>query len=165
MVSEIGVSPAQAVRATVSPIKSWMMWVPSVAMMLSSLLSYVDRQVLAVLSPMILHDTGLSAQAYANALSAFSIFYMIGNPMFGSFLDFIGLRKGMFIAVSLRAVASTAHAWRNAAAPTGDYRFVSLSSMRRLRCRLASSLPSSSGWNSPYPAATSRCGGTPRLIR
>ena len=79
------------------------MWVPSVAMMLSSLLSYVDRQVLAVLSPMILHDTGLSAQAYANALSAFSIFYMIGNPLFGSFLDFIGLRKGMFAAVSLRA--------------------------------------------------------------
>ncbi len=38
------------------------MWVPSVAMMLSSLLSYVDRQVLAVLSPMILRDTGLSAQ-------------------------------------------------------------------------------------------------------
>ena len=79
--------------------------------MLSSLLSYVDRQVLAVLSPMILHDTGLSAQAYADALSAFSIFYMIGNPLFGSFLDFIGLRKGMFVAVSLRAIASTAHAW------------------------------------------------------
>ena len=79
--------------------------------MLSSLLSYVDRQVLAVLSPMILHDTGLSAQAYANALSAFSIFYMIGNPLFGSFLDFVGLRKGMFAAVSLRAIASTAHAW------------------------------------------------------
>ncbi len=31
--------------------------------------------------------------------------------MFGSFLDFIGLRKGMFTAVSLRAIASTAHAW------------------------------------------------------
>lgn len=87
------------------------MWVPSVAMLLSSLLSYVDRQVLAVLSPMILHDTGLTAQAYADALSAFSIFYMIGNPLFGSFLDFVGLRKGMFVAVSLRAAASTAHAW------------------------------------------------------
>ena len=80
-------------------------------MMLSSLLSYVDRQTLAVLSPTILHDTGLSAQEYANALAAFQVLYMIGNPLFGSFLDFIGLRKGMFIAVSLRAIASTAHAW------------------------------------------------------
>ncbi len=36
---------------------------------------------------------------------------MIGNPVFGSFLDFVGLRKGMFTAVSMRAIASTAHAW------------------------------------------------------
>ncbi len=111
MVSDIDVSPAQTIGAATSPSTSWTMWVPSVAMMLSSLLSYVDRQVLAVLSPMILRDTGLSAQAYADALAAFSIFYMIGNPLFGSFLDFVGLRKGMFAAVTLRAVASTAHAW------------------------------------------------------
>jgi MFS transporter, ACS family, hexuronate transporter len=88
-----------------------MMWVPSCAMMLANLLSYVDRQVLAVLSPTILRETGLTAEAYARALAAFSILYMIGNPLWGSLLDFIGLRKGMFAAVSLRAVASTAHAW------------------------------------------------------
>jgi MFS transporter, ACS family, hexuronate transporter len=111
VVSDIGISPAPSIPASARPAKPWMMWVPSVAMLLSSLLSYVDRQVLAVLSPMILRDTGLSAQAYANALAAFSVFYMIGNPLFGSFLDFVGLRKGMFVAVSLRAIASTAHAW------------------------------------------------------
>jgi MFS transporter, ACS family, hexuronate transporter len=88
-----------------------MMWVPSAAMMLCNLLSYVDRQVLAVLSPTILRDTHLSAEAYADALAAFSIFYMIGNPLWGSLLDFIGLRKGMFAAVALRAAASTSHAW------------------------------------------------------
>ena len=87
------------------------MWVPPAAMLLSNFLSYVDRQVLAVLSPMILRDTGLTAQTYADALSAFSIFYMIGNPLWGSALDFIGLRKGMFAAVALRGAASTAHAW------------------------------------------------------
>ncbi len=88
----------------------WSMWVPSVAMMLANVLSYVDRQVLAVLSPTILHDTGLSGEAYTQALLGFSIFYMIGNPLWGSLLDFIGLRKGMFAAVSVRAVASSAHA-------------------------------------------------------
>lgn len=101
---------------TASPITSradttWRIWVPSAAMMLANLLSYLDRQVLAVLSPTILHDTGLSAQGYANALSAFSVFYMIGNPLWGSLLDFIGLRRGMLGAVTLRAIASTAHAW------------------------------------------------------
>jgi ACS family hexuronate transporter-like MFS transporter len=80
-------------------------------MMLCNLLSYVDRQVLAVLSPTILHDTGLSAGGYGDAITAFSIFYMIGNPLWGSFLDFIGLRKGMFAAVAIRAAATTSHAW------------------------------------------------------
>jgi len=87
------------------------MWVASVAMMLCSWLSYVDRQILAVLSPMILKDTGLTAQSYGEVVSAFSIAYMIANPLWGSVLDFIGLRNGMFMAVALWTVASTSHAW------------------------------------------------------
>ena len=79
--------------------------------MLSTLLSYIDRQVLAVLSPTILLATGLSANAYANAISAFSIAYMIGNPLWGSVLDFVGLRLGMLIAVGLWTAASASHAW------------------------------------------------------
>lgn len=110
MVSDIGVSPAQAKQITAS-IPSWAMWVPSVAMMLSSLLSYIDRQTLAVLSPTILRDTHMSDSAYANAMAVFSILYMIGNPIFGSIIDYVGLRRGMLIAVSLRAIASSAHAW------------------------------------------------------
>jgi ACS family hexuronate transporter-like MFS transporter len=87
------------------------MWVSSVAMMLCSWLSYVDRQILAVLSPMILRDTGLSAQSYAEVVSAFSIAYMVANPLWGSILDFIGMRRGMLAAVALWTVASTSHAW------------------------------------------------------
>jgi ACS family hexuronate transporter-like MFS transporter len=87
------------------------MWVPSSVLMLSSLLSYVDRQVLAVLSPTILHDTGLSSAAYTDVLSAFSIAYMIANPLWGSLLDYVGLRTGMFIAVAIWTVASVSHAW------------------------------------------------------
>lgn len=79
--------------------------------MLGTLLSYIDRQVLAVLSPMILSDTGLSANAYANAISAFSFAYMIGNPLWGSFLDHVGLRVGMLLAVGLWTAASTSHAY------------------------------------------------------
>ncbi|HEX5226304.1 MAG TPA: MFS transporter [Bryobacteraceae bacterium] len=112
MVSDIGVSPAQSPSEdSTRPSTSWTMWIPAFAMMASSLLSYIDRQTLAVLSPTILRDTHLSDSAYANAMAAFSVLYMIGNPIFGSFLDFVGLRKGMFLAVSLRAIASTAHAW------------------------------------------------------
>jgi ACS family hexuronate transporter-like MFS transporter len=79
--------------------------------MLSTLLSYIDRQVLAVLSPTILSETGLSANEYANAISAFSFAYMIGNPLWGSVLDYVGLRLGMLMAVALWTAASTSHAW------------------------------------------------------
>jgi ACS family hexuronate transporter-like MFS transporter len=79
--------------------------------MLATMLAYIDRQVLAVLSPSILRDTGLTATDYANAIAAFSYAYMIGNPLWGSLLDYIGLRRGVLLAVGLWTIASTAHAW------------------------------------------------------
>src|SRR5688572_1606762 len=45
------------------------------------------------------------------------------------------------------------------------HRSVSFSSMRRLRRNASSPWPPSSGWNSPNPAATRRCGEMPLLIR
>ena len=59
------------------------MWVPVAVMMTCSCLSYIDRQALAVISPMILKDTGLSATNYADAVSVFSVVYMIANPLWG----------------------------------------------------------------------------------
>jgi MFS transporter, ACS family, hexuronate transporter len=87
------------------------MWVPVVVMMTCSWLSYIDRQALAVISPMILKDTGLSAASYADAVSIFSIVYMIANPLWGSLLDYVGLRIGMLAAVGIWTLASTSHAW------------------------------------------------------
>jgi len=103
------ISPVAETRQELAP--GWRMWVASVAIMLCSWLSYVDRQVLAVLSPMILRDTHLSVAAYADAVSAFSVAYMIANPLWGSILDRIGLRRGMLMAVGIWTAASVAHAW------------------------------------------------------
>ncbi|MEO8099129.1 MAG: MFS transporter [Acidobacteriota bacterium] len=89
----------------------WRVWVAPTTMMLCTLLSYIDRQVLAVLSPTILKDTGLTASQYTNAVSAFSFTYMLTNPIWGSLLDYIGLRRGMLIAVSIWTVASASHAF------------------------------------------------------
>lgn len=79
-------------------------------MMFCSWLSYVDRQILAVLSPMILAETAMTTQTYSTVVSAFSIAYMIGNPFWGSMLDRLGLRAGMMIAVGIWSVASASHA-------------------------------------------------------
>ena len=80
-------------------------------MLLVSLISYIDRNTLALLAPQILQDTGLSAEQYGYIISAFSIAYMIGNPLWGWILDRFGLRSGMTTAVSFWTLASAAHAF------------------------------------------------------
>lgn len=78
-------------------------------MMLVSTISYIDRTTLAALAPVILRDTHLSAEQYGYIVSAFSIAYMIGNPVWGWILDRIGIRAGMASAVAMWTAASVAH--------------------------------------------------------
>ena len=80
-------------------------------MMSCSCLSYIDRQALTVISPMILSDTGLSAEAYAYVGGIFSIVYMFSNFFWGAWLDYVGLRVGMLLAVGIWTLASASHAW------------------------------------------------------
>jgi ACS family hexuronate transporter-like MFS transporter len=80
-------------------------------MWLVSLISYVDRNTLAILAPVILAETHLNAEQYGFIISCFSVAYMIGNPVWGYILDRIGVRRGMTVAVGIWTVASVAHAW------------------------------------------------------
>jgi ACS family hexuronate transporter-like MFS transporter len=102
-----------AIEAQASPI-DWRVWVPCFGMALCSWLSFVDRQVLAILSPTILKDTGLSNQNFTDAASFFFLAYTLSNPVWGSVLDFVGLRRGMLIAVGIWTLASMSHAGMSA---------------------------------------------------
>src|SRR5215467_4620832 len=95
---------------TISPAKEGLkLWWPSGVMMLGTVLAYLDRQVLALLSPLILAETHLSAQSYTETISAFSYAYMVSTFFWGSVLDRIGLRLGMLISLSIWMVASASH--------------------------------------------------------
>ena len=89
----------------------WTRWTPASTMLAVSLISYIDRNTLALLAPTILRDTGLSGEQYGFIISAFSIAYMLANPIWGRILDRAGLRRGMTVAVSCWTVASVAHAF------------------------------------------------------
>ena len=83
-----------------------MRWFPAISMMLVSVISYIDRNTLAILAPTILRETGLSAQQYGFIISAFSIAYMLSNPIWGRILDRTGLRRGM-VAAAIGSVSSS----------------------------------------------------------
>src|SRR4051812_19798427 len=85
-------------------------WIPCTAMMLVSLISYIDRNTLAILSPTILRESDLSDTQYGFIISAFSIAYMIANPLWGRLLDRVGLWIGMLVAVAIWTLASASHA-------------------------------------------------------
>src|SRR5262249_56961473 len=85
-------------------------WVPTASMLLVSLISYIDRNTLALLIPTIMKETHLSAEQYGFIVAAFSIAYMISNPLWGGLLDRLGLRIGMTLAVAFWTAASVSHA-------------------------------------------------------
>jgi MFS transporter, ACS family, hexuronate transporter len=87
-----------------------LVWWPAIVMMLGTLLSYVDRASLALLSPMFLSATNMTAQDYSWCISAFSFTYMFSALAWGSILDRIGLRLGMAISLFIWMVSSASHA-------------------------------------------------------
>src|SRR5579862_2645545 len=106
-----------ATSTTAAPVTAgevatnWKVWVPCFGMALCSWLSFVDRQVLAALAPTILKETGLNAGQFAIVNSYFFVAYTIANPLWGSVLDFVGLRIGMLMGVAIWTVASVSHGW------------------------------------------------------
>ncbi|HXB62243.1 MAG TPA: MFS transporter [Acidobacteriaceae bacterium] len=87
------------------------LWLPTVSMLLLSLISYMDRSVLAILSPTILRDLHLSATEYGFAISVFSICYMIANPIWGLWMDKRGIFATAILAVAIWTLAAAAHAF------------------------------------------------------
>jgi len=73
----------------------------------SSVLNYLDRQVLAALAPLLRTELGLSNTDYGLILSAFSIVYAAASPLAGLFLDRIGLTYGIAVLVALWSAAGS----------------------------------------------------------
>jgi MFS transporter, ACS family, hexuronate transporter len=103
----------------VSPLQRWS---PAVAMMLVSMISYIDRNALAILINPIMDETGLSARQYGYAVTAFSLAYMAGNPVWGQLLDRRGTAFGMRLAVAGWTLSSALHALASSAPGFGFLR-------------------------------------------
>ena len=88
----------------------WRMWVPCGGMAVAAALAFVDRQLLAILAPTIRAEVGLTAADFGDVFFYFFLAYTIANPVWGSLIDYLGLRVGMLVAVGLWSAASFSHA-------------------------------------------------------
>ncbi len=80
-------------------------------MLLLSLISYVDRSVLAILSPTILNDLHLTVTQYGDAIACFSAAYGVANIVWGLWIDRHGIFTTAVVAVGVWSLAAGAHAF------------------------------------------------------
>lgn len=77
----------------------------------SSLLNYLDRQLLPALAPVLRRHFALGHSHYGLVLSAFSLSYAAAAPLSGLFIDRVGLTCGISTAVGLWSLAGIATAF------------------------------------------------------
>ncbi len=83
-------------------------WFILAVFVLSTTISYLDRQILAALAPTIQAEFALSDAQYGLLLTAFSIPYAAMAPFAGLLIDRIGLNRAISLAVALWSCAGIA---------------------------------------------------------
>src|SRR6266576_2561956 len=72
--------------------------------------NYIDRQVLGILAPTLTRELGWRETDYAAIVSWFSVAYGFGLLAMGRFMDLVGVRVGLSLAVALWSLAAMGHA-------------------------------------------------------
>lgn len=101
------IPPASGLPLTASRSYRWR-WLAISIFLLSAVLNFLDRQILAQLAPVLQEDLGLSLVQYGWLISAFSAVYACSAPLGGWLLDRFGLTRGMSFAVGLWSAAGFA---------------------------------------------------------
>ena len=87
------------------PIKH-LRWYIGGALFLSTVINYIDRQTLSVLAPYIKDEYRWTNTDFAMLIIAFRVAYAFGQTASGRFLDRVGTRKGLSLAVVFYSVAA-----------------------------------------------------------
>ncbi len=87
-----------ATAPTVRPIRNLRWWICAL-LFASTVINYIDRQTLALLSPYLKQIYHWTNSDYANLLIGFRIAYSIGQTVCGRLMDRLGTRRGLTLSV------------------------------------------------------------------
>lgn len=90
------------------PVRLPARWIAVAVFILSTSLSFLDRQVLAALAPVLKLEFHLTNEGYGWVVAAFSLAYAAAAPGMGLLIDRLGLNCGASLAVGLWSVAGVA---------------------------------------------------------
>jgi ACS family hexuronate transporter-like MFS transporter len=98
---------AQATEPNVRPIRNLRWWIGAI-LFASTVINYIDRQTLSLLSPSLKELYHWTNSDYANLLIGFRIAYSIGQSVCGRLMDRIGTRRGLTLSVLWYSIVSVA---------------------------------------------------------
>lgn len=101
MTSSIGIS-----AAATKPFESWPLALGAGLLMT---VHWMDRQAFVALSPSVSAELHLSDRQYGWLSAAFSITFLLAGPFAGHWIDRIGARIGLVVAIVAWSVVSAAH--------------------------------------------------------
>ncbi len=98
----------------------WIVW----TLFFSTAINYINRQTLSVLAPVISKEFHLNHSQLSNIFGAFQLAYAATWLLGGIFLDIVGTRLGLSIAVVWWSLVSLATSFANSAVSFGALRFL-----------------------------------------
>lgn len=101
-VSSVSPSPAPAAGGNLR-------WSICGLLFFSVALNYIDRNIIGILKGPLSQELGWSDTDYAHIASAFQFAYALGYLLGGRFMDKIGIKRGLPLAVAVWSVAAAAH--------------------------------------------------------
>ncbi|PYR91924.1 MAG: MFS transporter [Acidobacteria bacterium] len=81
-------------------------WYIGALLFLSTVINYIDRQTLSVLAPILKDQFRWTNSDYALIVIAFRVAYSVGQTVSGRWLDRIGTRTGLSVAVAFYSVSA-----------------------------------------------------------
>jgi ACS family hexuronate transporter-like MFS transporter len=99
-------------------------WVLCGLLFVATALSFLDRQVLSVLAPVLTDDLGMSNTDYSRVVSTFVLAYTIMFAAGGWLVDRLGTVRGLAISVAVWSLGSAGHALAAGALGLGAARFI-----------------------------------------
>jgi ACS family hexuronate transporter-like MFS transporter len=98
-------------------------WTVCAMLFAATSINYMDRQVIAILKPTLVHSIGMTEVSYGSIVAAFQIAYAIGLLAAGRLIDKVGTRIGYMLVMATWSLAAMGHALASTVMEFGIARF------------------------------------------